>query len=429
MKIAMVSEHASPLTPPGGVDTGGQNVYVAQVASQLARAGHLVDVFTRCDSEHQVRVMRWRRNLRVVHVPAGPPVSLPKERLLDHMEEFGDWMGRFFSDEQRPYDVVHANFFMSGWASLLAARSHPLPLVTTFHALGLVRRRHQGASDGFPDERFEIERTLMRESDRLVAECPQDREDMLSLYEADPARIDVVPCGFDPLEMAPMERNEARDRLGWPRDAFIVLQLGRMVRRKGVDNVIRSLDALNREHRRGAELYIVGGETEAPDPDATPEIKRLLDVAVQSGVLRHVHFAGRRGRSVLRLYYAACDVFVTTPWYEPFGITPVEAMACGRPVIGSNVGGIKSTLVDGECGFLVPPNDPSALAEKLALLQGDPQLARRMGRAGRERARTLYTWRRVSMGLADSYRRAIGPTRHVHWPAHAPTWSGASARA
>ena len=106
MKIAMVSEHASPLAPPGGVDTGGQNVYVAQVASQLARAGHLVDVFTRCDSEHQVRVMRWRRNLRVVHVPAGPPVSLPKERLLDHMEEFGDWMGRFFSDEQRPYDVL-----------------------------------------------------------------------------------------------------------------------------------------------------------------------------------------------------------------------------------------------------------------------------------------------------------------------------------
>jgi D-inositol-3-phosphate glycosyltransferase len=252
---------------------------------------------------------------------------------------------------------------------------------------------------------------------------------MLELYEADPAQIDVIPCGFDPNELGPIERDTARARLGWPRDAFIVLQLGRMVPRKGVDNVIRSLDALNRHHRRSAELYIVGGESENPDPDATPEIKRLLQVAVESGVLRHVHFAGRRGRDVLRLYYAACDVFVTTPWYEPFGITPVEAMACSRPVIGSNVGGVKSTVVDGETGFLVPPNDPEALAERLAQLAAEPELGRRMGRAGRERARSLYTWRRVSMGLADSYRRAMGPRRGVHWPAMTPSWSITDARA
>lgn len=413
MKIALVSEHASPLALVGGVDSGGQNIYVAHVARQLAQAGHTVDVFTRCDNGHLPRVMNWRPKLRVVHVPAGPAQFVPKESLLGYMDEFGDWMGRFFLEQGRPYDVVHANFFMSGWAAMRAANAYSLPLVTTFHALGLVRRRHQGGADGFPDERFEIERLLMRESGRIVAECPQDRDDMLELYGADPGRIDIVPCGFDPQELAPMDRQEARARLGWPRDAFIVLQLGRMVPRKGVDNVIRGIARLGRRAREKALLCIVGGATETPDPVATPEIGRLMQVANEEGVASRVRFVGRRGRDALPMHYAACDAFVTTPWYEPFGITPVEAMACARPVIGADVGGIKSTVADGETGFLVPPNDPGALAERLAALQEDPALARRMGEAGLARARALYTWRRVARSLAACYRRATAPRRHA----------------
>jgi len=285
------------------------------------------------------------------------------------------------------------------------------PLVTTFHALGLVRRRHQGASDGFPDERFEIEQRLMQESDRVIAECPQDREDMLDLYHADGGRIDIVPCGFDPEEIAPIPKQQARERLGWPQKAFIVLQLGRMVPRKGVDNVIRGVAALSRHFRKRAQLYVVGGATDAPDVRATPEIGRLLRVAEEEGIAKQVCFVGRRDREVLPLHYAAADVFVTTPWYEPFGITPVEAMACARPVIGSDVGGIKSTVVDGETGFLVPPHDPDALATALANLHGDRRLLRRMGDAGLARAHELYTWKRVARSLVDAYRRAVGPVR------------------
>ena len=410
LKIAIVSEHASPLALIGAVDSGGQNIYVAHVARQLARLGHEVDVFTRQDSLLMPQVVHWRRNLRVIHVPAGPAEYLPKEQLLDHMDAFGDWMGECFAAAERPYDVVHANFFMSGWACLRARQYADFPLVTTFHALGLVRRRHQGACDGFPDERFEIERRLMRESERVLAECPQDRLDMLDLYDADPERIDVVPCGFDPEEFAPMDRQVARARLGWPEDEFIVLQLGRMVPRKGVENVIRAIAALKRR-RVKARLYVVGGSTEVPDPAATPEIGRLLAVARAQGVAERVHFVGRRGRDELPLHYAACDVFATTPWYEPFGITPVEAMACARPVIGSAVGGIKATVVDGETGFLVPPEDAQALAEKLALLRKRPALARRMGEAGYARARRFYTWRRVVRALTASYARVVAPDR------------------
>ena len=410
LKIALVSEHASPLAVIGGVDSGGQNIYVAHVAKQLAAAGHQVDVFTRHDSLLMPQVVHWRRNLRVVHVPAGPAEFVPKERLLPYMDAFGDWMAGFFTNEERAYDVVHANFFMSGCAAMRALQTVHCPLVTTFHALGLVRRRHQGASDGFPDERFAIEHRLMRESDRVIAECPQDKRDMLELYEADESRIDVVPCGFDPDEFAPIDQAAARERLGWPREEFTVLQLGRMVPRKGVDNVIRAIGAMKRRGVK-ARLAVVGGSTEVADVKATPEIGRLTDIAREEGVPDRVHFVGQRGRDVLPLHYSAADVFVTTPWYEPFGITPVEAMACARPVVGSDVGGIRTTVVDGQTGFLVPPNDPGALAQKLIALKLEPELARAMGLAGYRRARRIYTWRRVARSLADSYYKAIAPAR------------------
>jgi glycosyltransferase involved in cell wall biosynthesis len=415
LKIALVSEHASPLAVIGGVDSGGQNIYVAHVAKQLAQAGHEVDVFTRHDSAVMPQVVHWRRNLRVVHVPAGPLEAVPKERLLPYMEAFGDWMAEFLASEARPYDVVHANFFMSGCAAMRARETVHFPLVTTFHALGLVRRQHQGGADGFPDERFAIEHRLMRESERVVAECPQDRRDMLELYDADPDRIDVVPCGFDPEEFAPMDRASARERLGWPKDEFIVLQLGRMVPRKGVDNVIRAIGAMKRLGLK-ARLAVVGGATAEPDVKATPEIGRLMDVAREERVFDRVHFVGQRGRESLPIHYAAADVFVTTPWYEPFGITPVQAMACARPVVGSNVGGIKTTVVDGLTGFLVPPNDPTALAEKLAALKREPELARAMGLAGYRRARRVYTWKRVARALADCYQKSIAPSRRDSAP-------------
>src|SRR5690606_30079447 len=154
---------------------------------------------------------------------------------------------------------------------------------------------------------------------------------------------------------------------------------GRMVPRKGVDNVVRAMRLLQERHPKlNPQLIIVGGESEDPDPDLTPEIGRLCEIAEAEGVADLVHFIGRRGRELLKHYYGACDVFVTTPWYEPFGITPLEAMACGTPVVGSNVGGIKHTVVDGKTGFLVPPKDPAALAERLERLLLDKELRQEM---------------------------------------------------
>jgi len=404
-KIAIISEHASPLALAGSVDSGGQNVYVAHVARELARAGVQVDVFTRKDDPALEMEHRWMNGVRVIHVPAGPQRFLPKEDMLPYMDEFSAFLSRYIGRQAADYDVIHANFFMSAMAALPPAQRYGIPLAVTFHALGKVRRQYQQEADRFPDSRFDIEDDITRQADRIIAECPQDRKDLIDLYGADPRRIEIVPCGYDSAEMVPVPAAAARMALGWDDSAFTLLQLGRMVPRKGVDNVIRALSRLRQRHGIDARLCVVGGNTDDADPAATPEIGRLRRIAEEEGVAEWVDFAGRRRREELAMYYSASDVFVTTPWYEPFGITPVEAMACGRPVVGSDTGGIRSTVVHGKTGFLVPPKDPDSLADRLAQLAGDSSLRERMGEAGRLRARRLYTWKRVGQDLLSVYGR------------------------
>ena len=402
-RIAMISEHASPLAILGGVDSGGQNVYVGQLARHLATLGWEVDVFTRRDSQVLPEVAEWVSGVRIVHVPAGPPEFVRKEDLLPHMGEFSANVLRFCRRQRRRYQLCHANFWMSGLVAADVKRELGLPFVVTFHALGRVRRLHQRQADEFPDDRFQIEDRVAAEADHIVAECPQEEEDLIRFYNADPARITIIHGGFDPAELWPISKPLARVSLGLPPDEPLILQLGRLVPRKGVDAVIRGFARLRRDHGIAARLLIVGGESNDPDPAATPEIGRLREIAAAEGASDGVVFVGRRGREVLKYYYSAADVFVTTPWYEPFGITPVEAMACGTPVIGSNVGGIKFTVRDGETGYLVPPDDPGAIAERIAHLYRHPRLMNVFRRQAIKRANDLFTWKGVADSMAVLY--------------------------
>jgi len=404
-RIAMISDHASPLAALGSADAGGQNVYVAHLTRCLADRGLQVDVFTRRDSADQPEVVAWYPNSTVIHVPAGPPEPIPKEQLLPHMDAFTRFVRR--ACRRRRYDLLHANFWMSGLTAAEVKLSLDIPFVITFHALGRIRRVHQGTADRFPDSRFQHEERIARAADRILAECPQDRTDLMTHYYADPERISIVPCGFDPTELAPVPRSLARAKLGLPQNAFIVLQLGRLVPRKGIATAIEGFARFVRGKRVDARLLVVGGDACEPDPALTPEIARLARVADAEQVADKVIFTGRRDRHMLRYYYSAADVFVTLPWYEPFGITPLEAMACAVPVIGSRVGGIKYSVVDGVTGCLIPPRDPDALGECLAALHTNEELRRTMGHAGRERVLRMFTWRDVALDVEGVYEDVL----------------------
>lgn len=404
--IAFISEHASPLAALGGVDSGGQNVYVGELARNLRARGYQVDVFTRWDNESMPRVVTWIPGVRIVHIEAGPVTTIEKEYLLDHMPEFTKNMVAFINQEGIEYELVHANFWMSALVAADLKKMLQIPFVVTFHALGYIRKIYQRAQDKFPPERIAIEKQIVKEADHIIAECPQDREDLMMYYHAPQEKITVIPCGFNPHEFFPLDKSLARMVLKLDPKEPIVLQLGRIVPRKGIDNVIQAVAKLKKTSTH-ARLLIVGGESDDLDPLRNPEIMRLQQLAAEAGIASNVTFTGRKQRDILKYYYAAADVFITTPWYEPFGITPLESMACGTPVIGSNVGGIKYSVQDGECGFLVPPNDPDALAMRIFEVLNDGSMRAAMRLNAIKRVNTLFTWSKVTDMMTALYERVL----------------------
>ena len=408
--VAFISEHASPLADLGGIDTGGQNVYVAQLARFLAIDDLNVDVYTRWEDCTLSQVVEWLPNVRVIHIKAGPVSVISKEKLLPYMAEFTENMLKFIHSEKLNYNMVHANFFMSGLVASEIKKALHIPFVITFHALGYVRRFYQGDSDLFPFERLKIETDVTRSADVVIAECPQDRDDLMNYYQVPLEKITIIPCGFCPDEFYPIEKTAARKMLGIPKNEFVLLQLGRMVPRKGVDNVVKALGHLKAMGKK-AKLVIVGGEHEDPSLLNCPETIRLKSIAEENGVSDAVRFAGRKTRDQLKYYYAAADIFITTPWYEPFGITPLEAMACGTPVIGANVGGIKYSVIDGKTGALVSPHDPPGLAVKIAEFLSDKNTLKLMGKNAIRRVNQYFTWAKVAIKVNNLYNKILSDSQ------------------
>jgi D-inositol-3-phosphate glycosyltransferase len=398
----MISEHASPLATLGGEDSGGQNVYVAELARRLGAMGHRVDVFTRRDSDLLPEVVPFGEGVRVVNLPAGPPESVPKDDLFPFMAALRDTFYQFAREEPNAYDLVHANFWMSGWMACEVKRDLGLPFAQTFHALGETKQREQGARDTSPPERQSAEFRILEEVERVLATCPAEVEELTTLYEADPTRLSLVPCGVDTRTFRPVDRREARKALGLP-DRPTVVYVGRLVPRKGVDTLVEALALL--PGWLDARLLVVGGE-----PGGSPEVERLAALAGALGVAGRVTFTGSRPQWELHRYYSAADAAVSVPHYEPFGMTPLEAMACATPVVGSKVGGIKTSVADGETGYLVPPKDPEALAGRLARLLSDEVLRDRMGRAARRRIEEHYTWERVATLAASAFSEVAAQT-------------------
>lgn len=389
MRVALISEHASPLATLGGVDAGGQNVHVAELARGLASRGHDVRVFTRLDSTSLPPCVEVD-GYRIEHVPAGPPTDVPKDELLQYMPAFARWVAERLRLE--PVDVVHGHFWMSGWAAVRAA-GPDVPVLQTFHALGTVKRRNQGMNDTSPRERIAIERELCRQATRVVATCSDEVEELRRLG-LPPGRATVIPCGVDSSAFAP---GDGRREPGPPR----LLAVGRLVERKGIGNVIRALVEVPE-----AVLTVAGGP--ARDAlEADPEVARLRALAEADGVSDRVRFVGAVDRPSVAALMREADVVVCAPWYEPFGIVPLEAMACGRAVVGTAVGGLLDTVVPGVTGDLVPPRRPDRLAMALRRLLGDPDRLRRYGEAGRRRVLERYDWSSVVAATEEVYADTV----------------------
>jgi glycosyltransferase involved in cell wall biosynthesis len=390
MNVAMVSEHASPLATIGGVDAGGQNVHVAALACALAKLGHTVTVYTRRDDPALPRRVAMAPGVTVEHVDAGPPKPIAKDAIYRHVPAFAAELERAWT-RARP-DVAHAHFWMSALASLEAARSLGIPVVQTFHALGIEKRRHQGVADSSPSERIAQEAFIARTADRIVATSSAEMFELVRMG-ANVRALRVIPCGVD-LERFTPKGDEDRRRAGRMR----IVTLSRLVPRKGVDTAIEALAGVP-----NAELIVAGGG-ERTGLDGDDEARRLQGIAAANGVALRTSFCGPVARERVPALLRSADAVVCVPWYEPFGIVPLEAMACGIPTIVSAVGGLVDTVVDCVTGFHVPPRDPAALARALNTLRINRVARAAMGRSGAERVRTRYSWSRVAAETSEVYR-------------------------
>jgi D-inositol-3-phosphate glycosyltransferase len=406
MRISLVSEHASPLpilapdfaaSDLGGHECGGQNVHVAELARHLAHAGCDVIVHTRRDHRELPSVVEVMPNLLVHHLDAGPPEPVARDELRLLVPEMAGELMRFWSGQggrrDRPVDVVHAHFWMSGLAALMASAQAGVPLVQTFHALGSVKRRHLGHEDTSPPGRLTYERLLIAAADLVLATCQDEVTELVALGGG-LDRIRVVPCGVS-AHFTPDGPSWPDRRDGVPR----VVTVSRLVPRKGIGDAIAAIAA-----HPTAELLVVGGRSS--DPADAAEQRRLSGEARRAGVSDRVRFIGGVDHETVASIMRSADVVVCPPWYEPFGIVPLEAMACGVPVVGTSVGGLLDTVERGVTGLLVPARRPDLLGAALTTLLRDSELRSAMGRAAAARAER-YRWPSIAQQTVTAYEHVL----------------------
>jgi glycosyltransferase involved in cell wall biosynthesis len=386
----MVSEHASPLALLGGVDAGGQNVHVADLATAMARLGIEVVVHTRRDDPSLPIQVPYAEGVVVSHINAGPPEPIAKDDLPPHMPAFAQRLAEAWIDD--PPAAVHSHFWMSGQAALTAARPLDIPVVHTFHALGTVKRRHQGLADSSPRQRIPVETAVAREVDRVIATTNDEARELV-VMGVDPDRISVVPCGVDLARFTPCGAVERRHS---SRRRIVVVS--RLVERKGIGNVIEAVACLP-----DVELVIAGGPPAGLlYEDAAAQ--RFLTLAAELGIADRVELRGSVSRACIPGLLRSADVVACCPWYEPFGLVAIEAMACGIPVVASRVGGLAESVVDGRTGIHVPPRSPSAMASAFTWMFRHDEKRRAMGVNAARWARR-FGWDRIAAETLDVIQR------------------------
>ncbi len=404
--VAMLSYHTCPLATLGGKDTGGMNVYVRDLTRELGRLGIHVDVFTRSQDEHVPHILHdLGYGNRVVHVPAGPERPLPKKQLAEYIPQFVDGVKAFAAEKNIRYDMIHSHYWMSGLAAETLSDAWQVPIVHMFHTLGEMKNRiAQSESEKEGAYRLDGERRVLKRADKIIAATLAEQAQLQWLYKADARKIAIVPPGVDTCHFYPIPSDEAKEYVGIPKDDRMILFVGRIEPLKGVDTLIRAVSCLRlHEMEKPAYLIIIGGDPNASPEEMTAEMTRLQSLCDELCMNHLVVFLGKRGQDTLPYYYSAAEVLVMPSHYESFGMVALEAMACGTPVIASQVGGLAFLVQDGITGFHVPDGDHNALCEKLTTILGDSNLRRQMGENAYHYA-SEYAWETIARRIISVYQ-------------------------
>ena len=418
LSIAMISYHTCPLATLGGKDTGGMNVYVRELTRHLGRLGVHVDVFTRSQDEHVPHVLHdLGYGNRVVHIPAGPEVPLSKETLASYLPQFVDNVLSFAEQKGLQYDLIHSHYWMSGVAAAELKKSWHIPIIHMYHTLGLMKNRiARSETEKEGQYRVSGEKEALQAADRIVAATQAERAQLQFLYHAANRKIAIIPPGVDTAHFYPIPPDEAKEVVGIPKGDCLILFVGRIEPLKGIEVLLRALaHQRNNNHISVCpqSLAIIGGDPSSQDMNA--EMSRLQTLCDELGIGDMVVFLGKRSQSSLPYYYSAAEVMVVPSHYESFGMVALEAMACGTPVVASQVGGLAFLIEDGVTGYVVPDDDPVALSDRLESLMSQSELRSQMSANGIAHAHK-YAWERIAAKMLALYQEVLAMNEGVDSP-------------
>jgi len=401
----MISVHTCPLAALGGKETGGMNVYIRELSKELAKRGCHVDIFTRSQNAEIPMVVPFKERIRIIHLKAGPEAPYDKNQVWSHLPEFSDNLEHFIREEQHTYKLIHSHYWLSGWVGAQISKQQNTPLLHMFHTMGYFKNRvTKPLGEHDPPIRLEIEAQLVKHADHLMVSNHREKVQMVWTYGVPAEKISVIPCGVDPSLFSPRNSTQAKAHLGLP-DKRYILFVGRIDPVKGIDTLLRAMKLVKGTPNalQDVHLLIIGGDLDHTETATDSEINKLKRLTGTLGIKDRVTFLGAQRQDQLPYFFAAADMCILPSRYESFGMVALEAMACGTPVIASEVGGLASFIQNEISGLLIPEGDEVSLAEKILLLLTDTSFKDTLGGEARYRA-LEFSWPVVTEQVLSLYK-------------------------
>jgi len=363
LRIAMLSAHSCPVGKLGAKDTGGMSVYIRELAHELGKQGHFVDVYTRVHDPNDHQIYELGQNARLIHLTAGRDEEIYKLTVYSHLPEFTYNLESFRKRNDLQYDLIFSHYWLSGLVGKYLQQWWNIPHITMFHTLGAVKNTI-GVGEDEPVLRIEAERDLAQNCHYVIAPTDKEKEEIILHYGTLAERIGVVPCGVNLEQFKPINKENARQHLGFG-NGKIILFVGRIDPLKGIDKLIRCIPYL--QNIQGPRLVIIGGGEQSQR-----EIEQLRKLVRNLNIQDSITFVGLIKHGQLPYFYSATDACVIPSYCESFGLVALESLACGTPVVTTDVGNFRSIIRQGETGYVVADNAPHHLADKIALLLSRP---------------------------------------------------------
>ena len=397
LRIAILSVHSCPVGTLGAKDTGGMSVYIVELARALGKQGHLVDAYTRVHDPKDPQIVNLGQNARLIHLRAGEDEEIHKLAVYSYLPDFACNLEDFRKYNALQYDLVFSHYWLSGWVGKYLQQWWNVPHITMFHTLGAVKNAI-GIGEDEPELRIETERDLARNCHHIIAPTEREKEDLIRHYGASPEGISVIPCGVNLELFQPVDKEMAKRQLGFVGDKNILFA-GRIEPLKGIDQLLRAMTYL--QNSQGLRLVIIGG-----DEHSQYEMERLQELSRALHIGGSVAFLGLIKHEKLPYFYSAADVCVIPSYYESFGLVALESLACGTPVVATDVGDLKTIIHQGETGYVVMDNAPHHLAEKIALLLSRPSPDTKSALSIRESV-THFSWSNIAQAIIKECRLVL----------------------